>query len=146
MTPSFSEICHCNTTEQTLAACTLLDHMYPEHDLAYIQQIVQQMQQEGWQQIGIFLETGQCVATIMYQFGHRLFCGKYMQIESLFVDPEYRRDKLGQQLFDWLDNHARSNGCQRILLQSYVENFPGHKFFYKQGYFIRGYVINKLLD
>jgi GNAT superfamily N-acetyltransferase len=135
----------CETTEQIEAACVLLEKMYPEHAPDYLREGIAKMAEEGWRMVGVFGDAGVCIATISYRLGMRLFCGRFLQMESMFIDPAYRRHGYGKALFDWLEVKAREEDCKRILLESYVENFSAHQFFYDQGYFIRGYVINKVL-
>lgn len=141
-----SAVIHCETEAQVSAACALLQHMYPDRDASYVEESVAEMLEEGWKLIAIFGDDGACHATIMYRMGRRLFCSKYLQLESLYVNPDYRRAGYAKTLFDFLEAKARQENCQMLLLESLVENFPGHKFFFKQGYFIRGYVVTKPLE
>lgn len=135
----------CDTPERVEAACALLQGMYPQRTAESIRATVAATQAENWRLIGIFAEDGECLATICYRIGHRLFFNRYMQLDSLFVQPEARRQKLAEQLFDWLEAKAREEQCDHLILESTAENFGGHKFFFRQGYHIRGYVFNKAL-
>jgi GNAT superfamily N-acetyltransferase len=134
--------------EQIRAGCELLEQMYPKQPAARVHDYVPQMlSQYGWHMIGVMNETtDQADAVILYTIGIRMFCGKYMQLDSLFIRPEARRQGYSAAVFDWLQQKAEAENCDRILLESLVESFGAHKFFFDQGYHIRGYVVNKLLN
>lgn len=140
-----SKVTEVTSPQQVQAACELLEQMYPRQPAERIHDYVPKMLAEGWKMIGIF-EGERCDATIMYQIGIRLFCGKYMQLDSLFIRPEARLNGYSAALFNWLQQKAESEACDRMLLESLVESFGAHKFFFRQGYHIRGYVVNKLLN
>ena len=139
------KIIELNTPQQVTAACDLLEQMYPNQPPERVHDYIPKMLEEGWKMIGIF-DGDRCDATIMYITGIRMFCGKYLQSDSLFIRPEARRQGYSAALFDWLENKANELGCDRLILESLVESFNAHKFFFQQGYHIRGYVVNKLLN
>ena len=134
------------TAEQVAAGCTLLEQMYPKQPAEQVHRYVTKMQaEERWKMVGI-MEGEQCNAVILYLIGHRMFCGKFMQLDSLFIRPEARRRGYSAGLFNWLQEKAEAENCDRMLLESLVESFDAHKFFFRQGYHVRGYVVNKLLN
>jgi|OM-RGC.v1.024919120 N-acetylglutamate synthase and related acetyltransferases len=139
-----SAITEIDSSEQIAAAVELLKQMYPQQSHEQILQSTKQMMQEGWKLIGIF-DGERCDAVVMYYVGQRLFCGKYLQPESLFVRPEARDKGHTKKLFDWMEQKAEELGCDRLFLHSFVESDNAHKFFYKQGYHIRGFVFSQML-
>lgn len=139
------EIIEFTTPEQAQAGCELLELMYPKQPVARIHDYVPKMLEEGWKMVGI-MNGEQCDAVIFYNIGIRLFCGKYMELDSLFIRPEARRQGYSAALFEWLEEKARAQNIDRMLLESLVESFNAHKFFFRQGYHMRGYVVNKLLN
>ena len=46
----------------------------------------------------------------------------------------------------WFQTYAKKNSCNWIELNSYVHNFPSHKFFYNQGFVAKGYHFVKELN
>ena len=140
-----ADIIELSSSDEINAAADLLTLMYDEQSRDDLHKQITDMVAEGWHLIGIMNENSQCMATVMYYVGTRLFCGKYLQSESLFIHPEARRKGYSSDLFDWLEAKAKQLQCDRIFLHSFVENANGHKFFYAQGYSIRGFAINKIL-
>ncbi len=141
----FESIVECTSEEQLDAACKLLTQMYPERSQAMVKQEVQQMLSEGgWRVMGIF-EDNQCVATLLVHVGHRLYSGKFIRMDSMVIDENLRSRGLGKKIFDWVQAEGKRLNCQKLLLDSYVENYDGHRFFLREGMAIRGYHINKAL-
>lgn len=78
-------------------------------------------------------------------FMTRHYSGKSIEPDHVYIANNYRRKGLGKQFFDWMHNYAKSRGCVTSELNTYVENFPSHKFYYKEGYEIYGYHFYKTL-
>ncbi|PIA59061.1 hypothetical protein AQUCO_00400132v1 [Aquilegia coerulea] len=49
-------------------------------------------------------------------------CGKVGHIEDVVVDSSVRGMKLGQKVIEFLTNHAKLNGCYKVILDCSVEN------------------------
>lgn len=71
--------------------------------------------------------------------GTKFYCGKYLELDNLFVLEAYRRQQLGQRLFHWVEQLARAEGVEALMLDTYVTNTASHKFYYREGYEIIGY-------
>ncbi|MGB0897415.1 MAG: GNAT family N-acetyltransferase [Flavobacteriaceae bacterium] len=78
-------------------------------------------------------------------FMTRHYSGKSMEPDHVYIANGYRGKGLGKQFFDWMHNYARSKGCQSSELNTYVQNYPSHKFYYNEGYEIYGYHFFKTL-
>ncbi len=53
-------------------------------------------------------------------------------IQYLWVSPEFKRQRLGAQLLDRIETHAKSLGCHSVLLDTF--SFQAKPFYLKQGY------------
>lgn len=135
-------ITECNTPALIEAANILLEGMYTSMTPTEMRAGMTAMLEENWKMIGIFHGI-QCKAAVVYKIGYRLYSKKFLQLECLYVHPDHRRDGYAAALFDWAEAKAKEVGCKLVILDSYVENFPGHKFFFARGYHIRGYHFNK---
>lgn len=78
-------------------------------------------------------------------FMTRHYCGKSMEPDHVIVAEEYKNKGLGNQLFEWLFEYAKSQGYEASELNSYVENTRSHKFYYNLGYEIKGFHFVKKL-
>lgn len=78
-------------------------------------------------------------------FMTRHYSGKSMEPDHVYIANGYRGKSLGKQFFGWLHSYAKSKGCNSSELNTYVQNFPSHKFYYNEGYEIYGYHFYKTL-
>jgi len=78
-------------------------------------------------------------------FMTRHYSGKSMEVDHVYISNEYRRKGLGKRFFDWIYVYAKEKGCNSSELNTYVQNYPSHKFYYNEGYEIYGYHFYKTL-
>ena len=72
-------------------------------------------------------------------FCTRHYTGKSVELDHVFIKPEYRNQGLGKQFMDWITNYCTNKGCESVELNTYVSNYPSHKFYYNEGMEIWGY-------
>jgi GNAT superfamily N-acetyltransferase len=92
----------------------------------------------GYHCIAAFLED-RIVGVAGYWLGARFYCGEYMDVDNVVVDPELRAQRIGAQMMDWLEAKARDLGCKLVVLDSYVTYAGAHRFYFRQGYEILGF-------
>ena len=78
-------------------------------------------------------------------FMTRHYSGKSVEPDHVYIVNSYRRKGLGKKLFDWIHDYAKKRGCNSSELNTYVQNYPSHKFYYNEGYEIFGYHFFKTL-
>ena len=64
-----------------------------------------------------------------FRIMQNLASGKFLYVDDLVTDSRERSRGYGHQLFDWLVEHARSNGCEALTLDSGVQRFGAHRFY-----------------
>ncbi|MEL6440445.1 MAG: GNAT family N-acetyltransferase [Cyanobacteria bacterium J06621_8] len=57
---------------------------------------------------------------------------KYLYIADLVIASDRRSQGYGTALFDWLTQYARQNNCQQLHLDSGVQRFAAHRFYFEQ--------------
>lgn len=62
-----------------------------------------------------------------------LYAGKYLEIEDLVTAEADRSQGYGGQLFDWLAQYARAQGCRQLRLVSGVAREAAHRFYGRKG-------------
>ena len=72
-------------------------------------------------------------------FQTRHYAGKSMEVDHVIVDHAYRNNGAGTLLMDFVYEYAKTTSCKWIELNTYVHNFPSHKFYYNQGFVAKGY-------
>lgn len=78
-------------------------------------------------------------------FCTRHYSGKSVEPDHVFIDDNYRGKGLGKQFFEWIYSYVKLKGCESVELNTYVDNYPSHKFYYNEGFKILGYHFFKKL-
>ncbi len=82
---------------------------------------------------------GRIAGVAGYWIGTRFWCGEYMDVDNVVVDPELRSRGIGSLLMDWLHRKAVELGCRIVVLDSYVTYAGAHRFYFREGYQILGF-------
>ncbi|PCJ97238.1 MAG: GNAT family N-acetyltransferase [Flavobacteriaceae bacterium] len=70
---------------------------------------------------------------------NKLYAGKHIEPDNVFVLKEYRSAGVGKLMLDWVINYAKEIGCDTTEVNCYVKNLKGKKFWEDQGYEVVGY-------
>ncbi len=68
-----------------------------------------------------------------FRISEWLHTGKYLEIEDLVTAEGARSRGYGGILFDWLEEHARQQGCKQLRLVSGVAREDAHRFYLRKG-------------
>ena len=104
-----------------------------------------EMIQQNYECIGIYKENtliGICGAW----FQTRHYAGRSMEVDHVIIDESMRNKGIGERLMKFVYTYAKSKQCRWVELNTYVHNFPSHKFYYNQGFVAKGYHFVKELD
>ncbi len=99
---------------------------------------LEEMAQQHYKCIGVFNNNDLIGMSGMW-FQTRHYAGKSVEIDHVYLAPEHRNKGLGSKFMEFIETYVKSEGCQAIELNSYVENFPSHKFYYNRGFIARGF-------
>ncbi len=72
-------------------------------------------------------------------FCTRHYVGKAVELDHVYLMPEHRNKGIGKQFMNWINTYVKEKGCNSIELNTYVQNYPSHKFYYNEGFEILGY-------
>ncbi|OBX25475.1 hypothetical protein LX77_02621 [Gelidibacter algens] len=78
-------------------------------------------------------------------FCTRHYSGKSVELDHVFIEDAYRKKGLGKQFMKCIYDYVAQKGCQSVELNTYVQNYPSHKFYYNEGFEILGYHFLKKL-
>lgn len=78
-------------------------------------------------------------------FSTRHYSGKSVEVDHVYIDEDYRGSGLGKLFFKWIYNYVKQKGYESVELNTYVQNYPSHKFYYNEGFQILGYHFYKKL-
>ena len=89
---------------------------------------VERQQAQGYRLA--FLEVGEVVRAVAgFRVGEKLSAGRFLYVDDLATREEDRSKGYGGQLFDWLVDRARVEGCAQLQLDSGVWRHGAHRFY-----------------
>jgi GNAT superfamily N-acetyltransferase len=91
-----------------------------------------------YQIVGAFVDkhlVGVCGAWI----ATKVWCGRYLEIDNIVVDPEHRSGGVGTRLIAHLEALGRELDCKLLALDSYTTNHPSHRLYHRLGFEIWGF-------
>ncbi|MBW4469088.1 MAG: GNAT family N-acetyltransferase [Stenomitos rutilans HA7619-LM2] len=96
----------------------------------FVQQ-VQRQQQNGYQLA--YLDDQELVKAVAgFRLSECLASGKFLYVDDLVTRSSDRSHGYGEALFQWLINYARAHNCQQLSLDSGVQRFIAHRFYFRQ--------------
>lgn len=75
----------------------------------------------------------------------KLYSGKQLEIDHLIVDSRIQSKGFGRKFLALVQEWALEQGCNTMELNTYITNAASHKFYFNQGYTIKGYHFLKWL-
>jgi GNAT superfamily N-acetyltransferase len=89
---------------------------------------VRQQEQDGYRLV-LPEESGDVRAVSGFRTGESLSWGGFLYIDDSVTGESSRSHGFGQQLFDWIVDFAKANGCVQLHLDSGVQRFGAHRFY-----------------
>lgn len=74
-----------------------------------------------------------------YRFHEKLFSGRTLYVDDLVSDTTRRSKGHGARLLAWLTSEARSHECDLLELDSGVQRFDAHRFYFRERMKISSY-------
>jgi GNAT superfamily N-acetyltransferase len=103
-----------------------------------VAQVRRQREREGYQLVYVEDE-GQVRALAGFRFQEMLARGWHMYVDDLVTDETGRSRGYGAFLMDWLVARAGEEGCDNLDLDSGVQRFAAHRFYFRQRMTISAY-------
>lgn len=117
----------------------------PTISIETLKQRVLEMSQQSYECVGIYdSEKLIGICGLWYQTRH--YAGKSVETDHVFIEEEYQSKGIGKQLMDFVESHTLTKNCNWIELNTYVTNTASHKFYYNQGFVIKGYHFIKKIN
>ena len=99
---------------------------------------VRRMQAEGFH-LAAVTEDGTVRAVAGYRYHEKLFSGRTLYVDDLVSDTSHRSRGHGARLLDWLAGQARERQCDVLELDSGVQRFDAHRFYFRERMKISSY-------
>ncbi|RFC45620.1 MAG: Acetyltransferase (GNAT) family protein [Verrucomicrobia bacterium] len=105
---------------------------------------VRRMQSEGFR-LARLEEEGTVRAVAGYRFHEKLFSGRTLYVDDLVSDTTRRSQGHGARLLAWLAEQARARDCDLLELDSGVQRFDAHRFYFRERMRIASYHFSRAL-
>lgn len=69
----------------------------------------------------------------------KIYSGKYIELDNVVVDKNFRSKNIGQLLCDYVLEIAKQNNCKTAMLDAYLENTKAHTFYERIGFTKKGF-------
>jgi GNAT superfamily N-acetyltransferase len=120
----------------------LRTHLENEDELV---ERVQRQQKQGYQ-LAFVESEGEVRAVAGYRFLESLFSGKNLYVDDLVTRESDRSRGFGGVLLDWLIEQSREAGCESLELDSGVQRFDAHGFYFSKRMHISSYHFRIKID
>ncbi len=97
-----------------------------------------EMKTQNYECAGVFNDS-ELIGVSGLWFCTRHYIGKSVELDHVYIKPEHRGSGLGKSFMQWVQNYVSEKGYKSIELNTYVQNYPSHKFYYNEGFEILGY-------
>ena len=113
----------------------LEDYSVPEE---IAKERILEMAQQNYECLGVY-EADALIGTCGLWFQTRHYAGRSIEVDHVIIEDSYRNLGVGKMLMEFVYDYARKRSCNWVELNTYVNNFPSHKFYYNQGFVAKGY-------
>jgi GNAT superfamily N-acetyltransferase len=128
------------TPDEIKGAVDLLQHLNPDEDPATLEARLHRILADHphYEIHGASLD-GELVGVAGVWIATKLWCGRYLEIDHLVVDPHHRADGIGTTMIRHFEKLAVERECLLITLDAYTSNHASHRLYHRLGYEIWGF-------
>ncbi len=130
--------------DELLSSYTCILEMYPSLSKTDYREMILEMMPNNYSQLAVY-KNSKMVAVCGIWINTKLWCGKYMELDNVIVQPDYRSAGIGKLVTGYLNKKAKEIGCKLMALDAYTDNKRAHKFYMNDGYDITGFHFTKKL-
>ena len=92
------------------------------------------------------VENGHYLGICGFWEGTRFWCGDFIDVDNVIVDENVRGKNIGKKMIDWVEALAKKQGRVQLGLDCYVSFNEAHRFYFREGYIIKGYHFTKAIE
>lgn len=130
--------------DKILDIVPLIQQMNTKTPLDLLKKRVLEMSEQNYE-CAVMYDNDKLIGVCGIWYMTRHYVGRSMEVDHVIMDNTYRGQGLGRIFFDWIYEHAKSKGCEASELNTYTGNPKSHKFYYNEGYEIKGFHFVKIL-
>jgi GNAT superfamily N-acetyltransferase len=140
MSPSLqANIVTWTTPEEMRQGWPLMQQMYPDQTRERYLESLHQAQRFDYRQFAYLNHEQTCLGVVGLWFFPRIWCGLQADIDNFVVDHNQRGQGIGRHLLNRCLEEAQQRGATIATLDTFVDNPASHRFYFREGFVIRGY-------
>ncbi|HAE46117.1 MAG: GNAT family N-acetyltransferase [Tistrella sp.] len=116
----------------------LLTRLYPAIPAETIAARLARVAAGDWRCL-VMREAGQIVALSGFRIMERICYGRFLYVDHFVTDDTRRSRGAGRVLLDRLAGLARDEGCESMVLDTFVTNARAQKFWFREGFQVVGF-------
>lgn len=120
-------------TDEEVRACYLVMHELRPHIIEAVFLARIRRQAHSGYRLAFASARQEPVAVAGFRLGENLAWGRFLYVDDLVTLPAHRSRGFGTALLFWLKDHARSQGCRQLHLDSGAERLAAHRFYERAG-------------
>jgi len=129
---------------EMLPLLPLIQQLSPGVTAERYDHLLDDMLAHGYRMLAVF-EGDVCLGLSGFWVISKLYSGRYLELDNVVVSAEHRSKGVGKIMSDFLENLARHESCETMMLDAYLENEKAHAFYEREGFKKRGYHFLKKL-
>lgn len=133
------------TIEEMVAQLPIIKQLYPDYTIEKYKSLLEQMVPNNYKQL-IVVQENQTVGLAGFWIGTKLWSRKYLELDNVVVHQDFRSQKIGSIMTNYLNQKAIAENCNMIVLDAFTTNFGAHKFYMNHGYVPKGFHFVKFLN
>lgn len=130
--------------KEMLGQYPLLCQLSPGLKKAAYKTMLKDMLAHRYRMAGVF-DGKKCVGLSGFWISTKIYSGKYVELDNVVIDQEYRSQGIGKLVCHWILKEAKRKGCKTAMLDAYLSNEAGHRFYEREGFYKEGYHFLKKL-
>lgn len=140
---------HIAQSDREINSCfPVIQQLRPHLDPGEFLERIHRQQQGGYQLA--FLVVGdpgaeEVKAVAGFRVSECLAYGKFLYVDDLVTQESNRSQGYGAEILQWLINYAKTQNCQEFHLDSGVQRFAAHRFYFRQRLEIKSYHFSRKL-
>jgi len=128
------------------AGWPVIQQMYPDLTQGEYLTRLEKAVQLDYRQFAYLSPEGVCQGVVGLWFIPRIWCGLQADIDNFVVDSRCQSQGIGKKLLDQCVRFSQEKGARIAALDTFVDNPASHRFYFREGFTIRGYHFVKPLQ
>lgn len=135
------------TDDEIISCLPIIQQIRPEIKTAkgLIEKVKKQKDTENFFFLRLTGENDEVYAVAGIRVRETLFWGKTLYVDDLVTNEKQRSHGYGKKILTFIEDFAKKNECQHLQLDSGVHRPKAHKFYFREGFHIRGFFFSKEL-